>query len=102
LLVGVPGPGGLRYLGRVGTGFSDRGLDALAEMLEPLETEDSPFVEELPAADRNDAVWVSPTLVGEVRFFEWTDSMHLRHPSWRGLREDKQPADVVLEIDPKA
>jgi bifunctional non-homologous end joining protein LigD len=102
LLVGVPGPGGLRFLGRVGTGFSDRDLDALAEMLEPLETEDSPFVEELPAADRNDAVWVSPTLVGEVRFFEWTDSMHLRHPSWLGLREDKQPADVVLEIDPKA
>lgn len=100
LLVGVPGPDGLRYLGRVGTGFSDRALDSLASVLGPLESSESPFAERLPTADRADAVWVTPDLVGEVRFFEWTDSMHLRHPSWRGLRDDKQPNDVVLESDP--
>lgn len=100
LLVGVPGPDGLRYLGRVGTGFSDRALDSLASILGPLESSESPFAERLPTADRADAVWVTPDLVGEVRFFEWTDSMHLRHPSWRGLRDDKQPNDVVLESDP--
>lgn len=101
LLVGVPGPGGLRYMGRVGTGFSDRALDALAAVLEPLRSNECPFSERLPTADRNDAVWVTPTLVGEVRFFEWTESLHFRHPSWRGLREDKQPEDVELEIDTK-
>lgn len=100
LLVGIPGSDGLRYLGRVGTGFSDRALDILGAELAPLETEESPFAERLPKADRADAVWVTPTLVGEVRFYEWTDSMHLRHPSWRGLREDKQPNDVVLESNP--
>ncbi|MGB3369531.1 MAG: ATP-dependent DNA ligase [Rhodococcus sp. (in: high G+C Gram-positive bacteria)] len=103
LLVGVPEQsdvpeqGSLRYLGRVGTGFTDRALDALAELLAPLECEESPFTDRLPTADRKDAVWVTPSLVGEVRFSEWTDSMHLRHPSWRGLRDDKQPRDVVLE-----
>ncbi len=100
LLVGAPGPDGLRYLGRVGTGFSDHALETLLEMLSPLRTTDSPFAEGLPTADRKDAVWVTPTLVGEVRFYEWTDSMHLRHPSWRGLRDDKQPEDVVLESNP--
>ncbi|SNT49649.1 ATP-dependent DNA ligase [Rhodococcoides kyotonense] len=97
LLVGVPDDGGLRYLGRVGTGFSDQALDRLSDELSPLETDVSPFTERLPTADRKDAVWVTPTLVGEVRFYEWTESMHLRHPSWRGIREDKNPEDVVIE-----
>ncbi|OZF50676.1 ATP-dependent DNA ligase [Rhodococcus sp. 14-2470-1a] len=100
LLVGIPGPNGLRYLGRVGTGFTDSALDTLAALLSPLESDESPFEERLPTADRKDAVWVTPSLVGEVRFYEWTDSMHLRHPSWRGVRDDKQPTDVVLENDP--
>ncbi|MDJ0394589.1 ATP-dependent DNA ligase [Rhodococcus sp. G-MC3] len=100
LLVGAPGPDGLRYLGRVGTGFSDYELDKLRDILAPLHTVNSPFAETLPAADRSDAVWVTPVLVGEVRFYEWTDSMHLRHPSWRGMRDDKQPNDVVLESNP--
>ncbi|RRQ25352.1 ATP-dependent DNA ligase [Rhodococcus sp. Eu-32] len=97
LLVGVPDEGGLRYLGRVGTGFSEQALDRLSTELSPLQTDSSPFAETLPTADRKDAVWVTPLLVGEVRFFEWTDSMHLRHPSWRGIREDKKPEDVVIE-----
>ncbi|MET4047080.1 ATP-dependent DNA ligase [Rhodococcus sp. 1163] len=97
LLVGAPGPDGLQYLGRVGTGFSDRALEQLSERLAPLETDVSPFSEQLPTADRKDAVWTTPTLVAEVRFYEWTDSMHLRHPSWRGIREDKRPSEVVIE-----
>ncbi|MGA9871750.1 MAG: ATP-dependent DNA ligase [Rhodococcus sp. (in: high G+C Gram-positive bacteria)] len=97
LLVGIPEPDGLRYVGRVGTGFTDRALDALSDRLTPLVTDTSPFAERLPTADRKDAVWVSPTLVGEVRFYEATESGHLRHPSWRGIREDKDPSDVVVE-----
>jgi bifunctional non-homologous end joining protein LigD len=42
-------------------------------------------------------VWVTPKLVGEVAFTEWTADGRLRHPSWRGLRPDKSRADVVRE-----
>lgn len=97
LLMGIPDGDGLRYVGRVGTGFDDRALDSLAGLLAPLETSDSPFSTTLPTADRRGAVWVEPVLVGEVRFYEATESGHLRHPSWRGLRPDKTPADVVPE-----
>ncbi|MGF0310354.1 ATP-dependent DNA ligase [Rhodococcus sp. IEGM1428] len=97
LLMGIPDGDGLRYVGRVGTGFDDRALDTLAALLTPLETSDSPFSSALPTADRNGAVWVEPTLVGEVRFYESTESGHLRHPSWRGLRPDKAPEDVAPE-----
>ena len=97
LLVGIPEPGGLRYVGRVGTGFTEKALDALAATLKPMERKTSPFDEDLPAAERKDAVWVTPKLVGEVRFGEWTGTQRLRHPAWRGLRDDKRPEDVVRE-----
>ncbi|WP_415971308.1 ATP-dependent DNA ligase [Rhodococcus sp. 077-4] len=97
LLMGIPDGDRLRYVGRVGTGFDDRALDTLAAVLAPLEASDSPFVSALPAADRKGAVWVEPVLVGEVRFYESTESGHLRHPSWRGLRPDKQPNQVRME-----
>nr|WP_314145068.1 ATP-dependent DNA ligase [uncultured Rhodococcus sp.] len=97
LLMGIPDGDRLRYVGRVGTGFDDRALDTLAALLAPLEASDSPFSSVLPAADRNGAVWVEPVLVGEVRFYEATESGHLRHPSWRGLRPDKEPKAVRRE-----
>ncbi|WP_206487313.1 ATP-dependent DNA ligase [Rhodococcus sp. KRD162] len=97
LLMGIPDGDRLRYVGRVGTGFDDRTLDSLAALLAPLEAADSPFSSILPTADRTGAVWVEPSLVGEVRYYEATESGHLRHPSWRGLRPDKAPNDVVLE-----
>ncbi|CCQ13901.1 DNA ligase (ATP) [Rhodococcus sp. AW25M09] len=97
LLMGIPDGDSLRYVGRVGTGFDDRALDTLAALLAPLEASDSPFSSVLPTADRNGAVWVEPVLVGEVRFYEATESGHLRHPSWRGLRPDKAPKEVAPE-----
>ncbi|WP_424805546.1 ATP-dependent DNA ligase [Rhodococcus sp. 27YEA15] len=97
LLMGIPGERGLRFVGRVGTGFTDRELDALLDRLKPLQQKVSPFEDELAAEDRKGAVWISPDLVGEVRFMDWTDTGRLRHPSWRGLRQDKTPADVICE-----
>ncbi|KIQ10965.1 ATP-dependent DNA ligase [Rhodococcus sp. MEB064] len=97
LLLGIPSDDGLRYVGRVGTGFTARQRDELLDVLTPTVVETSPFDRPLPTADRRDATWVTPTLVGEVRFFEWTDGGSLRHPSWRGLREDKSIADVRRE-----
>ncbi|WP_426975757.1 ATP-dependent DNA ligase [Pseudarthrobacter sp. O4] len=96
LLLGIPDGSKLRYVGRVGSGFSMRELNELRQQLDALPRKTSPF-EEVPAVDASDAHWVSATLVGEVTYGEWTGSGKLRHPVWRGWRLDKKPADVVLE-----
>lgn len=97
LLLGIPGDGGLRYIGRVGTGFSESELDRLGALLAPLERASSPFADEVLDADRRETVWVTPKIVGEVRFRDRTGAGRLRHPSWRGLRDDKTPDDVHEE-----
>ncbi len=96
LLLGIPEGPKLRYVGRVGSGFSARELDELRERLDALPRKTPPFVD-VPAADASDAHWVSARLVGEVTYGEWTGSGKLRHPVWRGWRLDKKPEDVVLE-----
>jgi bifunctional non-homologous end joining protein LigD len=96
LLVAVPDGDDLRYVGRVGTGFDDRALDEMLPRLTRLERKTSPATE-VPSADARDANWVTPSLVGEVEFAEWTSTRRLRQASWRGWRPDKRPADVRLE-----
>ncbi len=96
LLVGVhDGRGALVYAGHVGTGFTAQALADLARAVTPRPT--SPFAGALPREVTRDAQWVEPSLVGEVVFTNWTRDGRLRHPAWRGLRPDKDPADVVLE-----
>jgi bifunctional non-homologous end joining protein LigD len=97
LLIGIPGPEGLEYVGHVGTGFSEALLADLQRTLRPTVRATSPFSRALPSMDGRDAVWVTPRLVGEVMFTEWTKDGRLRHPSWRGLRDDKTPDDVTHE-----
>jgi bifunctional non-homologous end joining protein LigD len=97
LLLGIPAEDGLEFVGGVGTGFTQQMLDDLYGRLRPLERKTSPFARELPARDRRDAHWVTPRLVGEVTFGEWTRDGRLRHPAWRGLRPDKAPDEVVRE-----
>ena len=96
LLLGVHDPDGpLRFVGRVGTGFTDAELDRLRRMLSPLGRESSPFTSgERPPPE---AVFCEPALVAEVEFTEWTAAGSIRHPSYKGLREDKAPAEVVRE-----
>ncbi|WP_018774867.1 ATP-dependent DNA ligase [Arthrobacter sp. 131MFCol6.1] len=96
LLLGIPDGSKLRYVGRVGSGFSTRELKELRQQLDALPRKTSPF-REVPDADAADANWVSAKLVGEVTFGEWTGSGKLRHPVWRGWRLDKAPADVVAD-----
>ena len=96
LLMGIPEGDGLRYVGRVGSGFSDRQLDELGSSLRRLERKTSPFFE-LPDADASDAHFVTPRLVGEVAFSDWTPTGKLRHPRWRGWRPDKEAGDVHSE-----
>jgi bifunctional non-homologous end joining protein LigD len=96
LLMGVGEPGGeLRYAGRVGTGFTDRTLAALAERLAPLRRDSSPFAA-TPKLPRN-AVFVEPSVVAEIEFKEWTSDGVMRAPSYKGLRDDKQAVEVVRE-----
>jgi bifunctional non-homologous end joining protein LigD len=102
LLVGVyDGEATFRYAGRVGTGFSDAELDRLARLLEPLRRESSPFTAGEPPP--RGAVFCEPRLVAEVEFSEWTTRGSLRHPSYKGLREDKSASEVVREdVSPSA
>ncbi|HEX4188126.1 MAG TPA: DNA ligase D [Solirubrobacteraceae bacterium] len=96
LLLGVHDPGGaLRYVGRVGTGFSERELERLAGLLGPLRRASSPF--EAGERPPREAVFAEPQLVAEVEFREWTRGGNLRQPSYKGLREDKSAEEVVRE-----
>ncbi|MET1089026.1 MAG: ATP-dependent DNA ligase [Arthrobacter sp.] len=96
LLVGIPDGGNLRYVGRVGSGFSWRELTELRQTVDRLTRKTSPF-QDVPREDAADAHWVSPQLVGEVTYSEWTGTGRLRHPVWRGWRLDKDPEEVVWE-----
>ena len=96
LLLAVPdsakGTDGWRYVGRVGSGFSDKALKDLQKRLAPLSRKTPPV--EVVRADAKDARWVRPALVGEVTFSEETPDGRLRHPVWKGLRPDKSPDDL--------
>ncbi|MBA3252470.1 MAG: hypothetical protein H0T66_19705 [Geodermatophilaceae bacterium] len=93
LMMGLPAAGGLRYVGNVGSGFSDRTLTDLDARLAALATTESPFAD-VPRELLRDARWVRPELVGEVAYGEWTGDRRLRHPTWRGLRPDIGPGEV--------
>ncbi|MDT5236188.1 MAG: bifunctional non-ous end joining protein LigD, partial [Mycobacterium sp.] len=97
LLLGIPADGGLQFVGRVGTGFTEKELTKLKEMLKPLHTDESPFNARLPTQDAKGVTFVRPELVGEVRYSERTGDDRLRQPSWRGLRPDKEPSEVRWE-----
>jgi bifunctional non-homologous end joining protein LigD len=88
---------GLRYAGKVGTGFTDAALVALHRQLQPLARPTPPLAVPPPRADTVGAQWIQPRLVAEVSFTEWTPDGRLRHPVWRGLRPDKSVDDVRLE-----
>ncbi len=101
LLLGVYEPdGALRYVGRVGSGFSDSELERLARLLIPLRRDASPF----SAGPRppREAIFCEPRLVAEVEFSEWTRTGSLRQPTYKGLREDKRAEEVVREDGPPA
>lgn len=94
ILIGYHDDGDLVYAGKVGTGFDDQTLESMGERMADMERETPPFDRgELPS----DAHWITPDLVGEIGFTEWTDAGQLRHPRFLGLRRDKEPEDVVRE-----
>ncbi|MDP9376461.1 MAG: DNA ligase D [Actinomycetota bacterium] len=94
LLTGYYEQGSLRFAGKVGTGFTEQELDRLARLLVPLQRPASPFDGRQP---QRGAVFCEPRLVAEIEFTEWTGDGMLRHPSYKGLRDDKSPQDVRRE-----
>ncbi|HEY1828346.1 MAG TPA: non-homologous end-joining DNA ligase [Acidimicrobiales bacterium] len=96
LLLGIPDEGGLRFVGKVGTGFSEREGRELVALLQRAARKTNPFTADSWVKEAAPH-FVRPSHVGEVQFGEWTSSGRLRHPTWRGLRPDKDPKDVILE-----
>lgn len=106
LLMGVYENNELRYIGPVGTGFTDKLQSEIIERLKPYVTPKCPFAvvpdfnkpsRFRPNPPKATVTWVKPSLVGEVSFREMTNDGVMRHPSFKGLREDKNAEDVVRE-----
>lgn len=106
LLVGVFENGKLHYTGKIGTGFSTKLQKELLKKFKPLITKKSPFTEVpdvnkpsrfRPDPPKAEATWLKPELVCEVSFREMTSDGVMRHPSFEGMREDKEPKDVIME-----
>jgi bifunctional non-homologous end joining protein LigD len=93
LLLGAYRGKELRYVGKVGTGFSAKSLAALARRLRPLVRAASPFAD--PPREKG-AQWLAPRLVAQIAFQEWTADRKLRQPVFLGLRDDKKPTEVRM------
>jgi bifunctional non-homologous end joining protein LigD len=93
LLLGAYRGSDLVYVGKVGTGYTEKTLASLHRKLAPLARKQPPFVN--PPREKG-ATWVAPKLVAQVSFHEWTDDEKLRQPVFLGLRDDKKPGEVVL------
>lgn len=86
----------LRYIGHTGTGFNDVLLKSLKQKMDELETKTSPFD---TAPKTNEPVtWISPKLIAEIKFQEWTDDGIMRQPVFLGLRDDKNVKEVIQEV----
>jgi bifunctional non-homologous end joining protein LigD len=93
LLMGAYRGKELRYVGKVGTGYSQKLLASLFRKFRPLVRPTAPF--SAPPREKG-AVWLAPKLVAQVAFQEWTDDGRLRQPVFLGLRDDKKASEVRL------
>ncbi len=97
LVLGVYEQDALRYVGRVGTGFTAAAAKALHARLEPMRVSASPFADRLSADEIRQVQFVRPEVVAEIDFRAWTSDGQLRHASFRALREDKPAREIVRE-----
>ena len=97
LILGVYDKGKLIYSGRVGTGFSIKLRLEIQKKLDRISQTTMPFVSKPKDPGLRDAHWAKPQLIAEVEFTEWTADGSIRHPSFKGLREDKKATEIVRE-----
>jgi bifunctional non-homologous end joining protein LigD len=98
LVLGVYEGSELRHVGRVGTGFTVKIAENLFGQLSRMQVRSSPFAPRLTAEEARQVLYVRPEFVAEVEFRAWTGDGHLRHASFRGLREDKPAQEIVREM----
>jgi bifunctional non-homologous end joining protein LigD len=87
----------LIYCGNVGTGFNAKSIHKIYDTLKKWEKDDPDFDSPIDSTIKRHAHWTAPRMVVEIEFSGWTDEEYLRHPSFSGIREDKNPEEVVLE-----
>jgi DNA ligase D-like protein (predicted ligase) len=95
LLLGYYQDNKLAYAGKVGTGFDDQDLTNILERMSSLGRDHPPFAD--PQLPTSGVHWVEPQLVAQIGFEEWTQHGKLRHPRFQGLRQDKDPQEVIRE-----
>lgn len=98
LILGAYQDGKLRYIGHTGSGFDDTSLTEIKKLLDQYATEVCPF--EIVPKTNEKPTWIKPRLVCEVKFQEWTKDLLMRQPIFLGMREDKEPEEVVIEKAP--
>jgi len=85
----------LHYVAHTGGGFNEKTLASIYKLMQPLKTNKSPFIN--PPKTNEPVQWLTPKLVAEVKFSEWTADERMRQPIFLGLREDKKPRDCRFE-----
>lgn len=97
LVLGLMSNGKLKYIGNCGTGFNEKLLKELFDEFTPLIQKTKPFESSEDVAKERNVTWLKPKLVCDVYYSEWTRDEHLRHPVFKGLREDKSAEDTKIE-----
>jgi bifunctional non-homologous end joining protein LigD len=97
VLLGVPGPDGWRYAGKMGSGIAGAAQRRLTDLLAPLRADTPPFCDAVPTLDARGATWVRPEVVVEARVLGWTREGRLRQPAYLGVRTDVTPEDLLAD-----